>query len=105
MARRPPNIVKNEIVDSGYIRSVIYYFKKGDSFEQCGGNHVKAYVEHYFTSDTNMTYDYFKLFLQTSLAQNSGHLSEFFKIAPSPNLQMNHTCSSNSMARLKIRHR
>ena len=76
----------DELVDSGYIRSVIYYFKKGDSDEECGGNHVKAFVEHYFTSDTNMTYDYFKDFFDKSWPK-SGPLSDNFKVNPSPTLK------------------
>ena len=77
--------------ERGYIRSVVYYFKKGDSFENCGsdGYHVKAYVEHYFTSDTNVTLDYFKQWQKNVLGSsgNNGLLSDTFKLTPITNLQ------------------
>ena len=79
------------LAERGYIRSVVYYFKKGDSFENCGsdGYHVKAYVEHYFTSDTNVTLDYFKQWQKNVLGSsgNNGLLSDTFKLTPVTNLQ------------------
>lgn len=69
------------LVENGYIRSVVYYFKKGDSHqEQPGFYHPKAVVEHYFSSATNLTFDYFKQRHSTMLKQTSGRLSETFRI-------------------------
>ena len=77
------------MVDSGYIRSVVYYFKKGDTHDTYDSiNHIKAYVEMYFTSDTNMTFEYLQERQEAVLIQNNGWLSEGqFKLHKKPTLE------------------
>ena len=63
---------------------MVYYFKKGDSnVQEPGTYHVKAVVEHLFTGDTNMTFDYFESRHQAMLRQNQGKFAEKFIVAPS----------------------
>lgn len=74
------------MVENNYIRTVVYYFKKGDTnVNKAGAYHVKVIVEHFFRADTNMTFDFFKQRHKTMLTQNSGKLSDDFKVAPNSN--------------------
>ena len=70
------------LVDNGYIRSVVYFFRRGDTDILQPGNYlVKAVVEHHFrTEKLNMTFDYFKTWHGNRLKQTQGKLSEDFNV-------------------------
>ena len=68
----------------GYIRSVVYRFRQGDGDpNQANMNFVYVTVEHYFRSDSNITFQDFTKWHKDKLKENQGKLSETFAVAPS----------------------